>query len=111
MFRGLLSLALCLLAMALLVGASPSQEKKDKIKGQLPPGWKDLDLTPAQKEEVYKINAEYKAKIDELTKKIKELEAERNQARLKVLTEAQRQKLAKLVTGEDAKDSKKKTDK
>ena len=45
-----------------------SQEKKDKakVKGQLPQGWSKLDLTAAQKEEIYKINADSKEKVDKL---------------------------------------------
>lgn len=103
MLRGSMVFGLGILSLALLVSASDSQEKKGKAKGQLPAGWKALNLTEAQKEKVYEINAEYKSKIDELSKKVKELESQRNKARVAVLTDEQRQQLAKLVIGEDTK--------
>ncbi|MCI0680859.1 MAG: hypothetical protein L0Y71_02045 [Gemmataceae bacterium] len=112
MLRGSMLLGLCILGLALLVGTSASQEKKGKIKGQLPSGWKALNLSEAQKEKVYEINVQYKAKIDELNKKIDDLEAERHRTRVAVLTAEQKELLAKLVLGEaKKKEEKKKTDK
>ena len=104
MFRASMLLGLCVLGLALLVGTSASQDKKDKAKGQLPPGWKDLkNLTAAQKEKVYQINADFKLKIDDLNKKVKELEAERNKARVAVLTDEQKSELVQKLLGEDTK--------
>ena len=110
MFRGSMLFGVSILGLALLVGTSASQDKKDKAKGQLPPGWKDLELTAAQKEKVYEINAEYKVKIDELTKKVKELEQQRNKARVAVLTDTQKELLAKITLGETKKKEEKKKD-
>ncbi|HEX3152164.1 MAG TPA: hypothetical protein VHR66_29090 [Gemmataceae bacterium] len=80
-----------------------SQEKKDKegkVKGQLPAGWAKLDLTAAQKEEIYKINAEYKEKTDKLKEEIKKLDAEHAKKRISVLTDDQKKKLVEIVSGE-----------
>jgi hypothetical protein len=107
-------LGLCILGLALLVGTSASQEKKDKVKGILPPGWKDLNLSAAQKEKVYEINAQFKVKIDELQKQIKGLETERKKAQVAVLNEEQKELLAKITLGEAKKkeeDKKKKDEK
>src|SRR5262245_3057106 len=101
-------LAACTMLAALLLLSSNgavSQDKKDKspgkITGQLPPGWKDLGLTAAQREEVYKINAEYKSKVDALEEEIKKVKAEQVKKRLAVLTDEQRKKLRDTVGGED----------
>jgi Spy/CpxP family protein refolding chaperone len=81
-----------------------SQEKKDstkgKVKGQLPQGWSKLDLTAAQKEEIYKINGDSKEKVDKLQAEIDKIRAETAKKRIAVLTEEQKKKLAELVTGE-----------
>lgn len=102
MFRGSMLLGFCILGVALLVGTSASQEK-DKIKGQLPPGWKELKLSEAQKEKVYEVNAAFKAKIDALNKQIKMLESDRKKAQVAVLTDEQKELLAKIVLGDTKK--------
>jgi cell division protein FtsB len=77
-----------------------SQEKKEgKLKGQLPQGWSKLDLTAAQKEDIYKLNAEYKAKVDKLEEEIKQLRNELARKRVAVLSDEQRKKLTDMVTG------------
>ena len=112
------ALAGCTLLATLVLLSSDgvlSQDKKDKtpakIKGQLPPGWGDLGLSAAQKEEVYKVNAEYRDKIEKLTEEINKLRAEQNKKRLAVLTDDQRKKLRDTVAGEDPKDKAKDKDK
>lgn len=80
-----------------------SQEKKDKdgkIKGQLPSGWAKLNLTAAQREEVYKLQAEHKQSVDKLKQEIAKLDAELVKKRLAVLNDDQRKKLRELVGGE-----------
>jgi trehalose/maltose hydrolase-like predicted phosphorylase len=105
----------CAMVAALLLLSSDglfSQDKKEgKIKGQLPQGWSKLNLTAAQKEEVYKLNAEHKVAVDKLKEEIAKLDAELVKKRLAVLTEEQRKKLRESVGGEPdpkdkAKDSK-----
>jgi Spy/CpxP family protein refolding chaperone len=85
-----------------------SQEKKEggKVKGQLPAGWGKLDLTAAQKEEIYKINAEYKERTDKLRDEIKKLDAEHAKKRLAVLTDEQKKKLVETLAGEPKEKSK-----
>jgi len=78
-----------------------SQEKKEgKTKGQLPQGWTKLDLTAAQKEEVYKINREHKEKVDKLKEEIKKLDEEYTKKRVAVLTDEQRKKWLDMIAGE-----------
>lgn len=94
-----------LLATLILISSDgvQSQEKKDKegkVKGQLPAGWSKLELTAAQKEEIYKINAEYKEKTDKLKEEIKKLDAEHAKKRIGVLTDDQKKKLVEIVSGE-----------
>ena len=51
-------------------------EKADtpaRTRGQLPPGFKKLGLNDQQTQKIYKIHSEYRAKIDELEQKIREL--------------------------------------
>jgi tRNA U34 5-carboxymethylaminomethyl modifying GTPase MnmE/TrmE len=91
-----------------------SQEKKDKagkITGQLPQGWKDLNLSASQKEEVYKINAETKEKVDKLEAEIKKIRDEQSKKRLAVLNDEQRKKLRDTVGGDEPKDKPKDSDK
>ena len=103
-FARALAGCICLAALMLLSSTTgiQSQEKKEsgKVKGQLPSGWTKLDLSAAQKEEIYKLNAEYKAKKDKLAEEIKALDAELAKKRSSVLTAEQKKKLAELVGAE-----------
>ena len=102
------ALAGCTLLATLVLLSSDgvlSQDKKDKapakIKGQLPQGWGDLGLSAAQKESVYKLNAEYKEKVDKLEDEIKKVRAELAKKRLALLTDEQRKKWRDTIGGED----------
>ena len=86
------------------------KEKEGKVKGQLPQGWSKLELTAAQKEEIYKLNRDYKEKTDKLNEEIKKLNAELAKKRVAVLTDEQRKKLIDLVAG-DPRDKPKEKDK
>jgi Spy/CpxP family protein refolding chaperone len=100
---------MAIFGMALLVGTGTSQDAKkdpEKIKGQLPPGWKGLGLSKDQVLEIYKVQTKFKAKIKALEDQIKEAKSEEKQAMVKVLTEDQKEKLRNLVTGESPKDKK-----
>jgi Spy/CpxP family protein refolding chaperone len=109
------ALAGCALLATLILLSSDgvlSQEKKEKegkLKGQLPQGWAKLDLTAAQKEEIYKLNREYREKTDKLNDEIKKLNEELAKKRVAVLTDEQRKKLIDLVAG-DPKDKPKEKD-
>ena len=91
-----------ILCLTFIVGAGASQDaKKDrkketgKLKGMLPQGFKDLGLSPEQVQKIYAIQTEYKTKIDELNKQIKELSAKKSKEEFNVLTPDQREKYLK----------------
>ena len=76
MVRICVALGVGILGLILLAGVAETQDtKKDsgKVKGQLPPGWKNLNLTPEQKSKLYEVQASYKMKINDLSKQIKQL--------------------------------------
>ena len=107
--------ALALLAGIVLITGNGlfSQEKKDtpgKVKGQLPANWGKLDLTPDQKQSIYKVQAKYKEDIAKMKEKIKEIESEERAEMSKLLTPEQKKKLQELATGEKS-DPKKETPK
>jgi Spy/CpxP family protein refolding chaperone len=101
------------LATLMLLSSSAglqSQDKKEAApKGtrQLPSNWAKLDLTPAQKEDIYKLQAEYRSKTDKLREEIRALDAELAKKRSALLTADQKKKLAELV-GADLGESKEK---
>ena len=77
------------------------QDKKEpgKAKGQLPAGWRALDLSAGQKDEVYKIQTEFRGKIDKLEDEIKKLKAEQSRKLADVLTPEQKKKLIEAIEG------------
>ncbi|MBM3996164.1 MAG: hypothetical protein FJ303_18735 [Planctomycetes bacterium] len=89
------------LSLMLVVSAGTSQDakkdekKKDKVKGMLPPGFKDLGLSKDQVTKIYSIQADFKAKIAELDKAIKEMKAKESADVFKILTDEQREKYLK----------------
>src|SRR5262245_44139298 len=91
---------LCVLVLVLSFVAA--QEKKDKVRGVLPLNYRRLNLTDEQLKRVYKISADYRAKIAELEKQIDKLKAEQAAEMEKVLTAEQQKKLRELKTGERA---------
>lgn len=96
------------LAFVLVLGANAGGDaKKEKAKGQLPFGWKDLNLSAEQKERVYKIQAGFKTKAAELNEKLAALKAEEKAEMVKVLTDEQKEHLRKLTLGEAKKTEKK----
>jgi hypothetical protein len=107
-------LGLVILGMSLVVTTATTQDKKEKdqpkVKGQLPAGFKDLGLTKAQIESIYKIQTEYKTKINELQTKINELKKTENKEVFGVLTDDQRALYLK-NKGIEAKDKAKEKDK
>jgi hypothetical protein len=105
-FRKSVLAGLVMLGMALLVGTAISGgEKKEKIKGQLPPGWKNLELEKDQVIKIYTIQTSYRSKVKALEEQIKELRAQEKADMVKVLTADQKEKLRKLILGEEKKTS------
>jgi hypothetical protein len=93
------------LMLAIVVLSGPgvfSQEKKDKdtkdtAKGMLPTYWKQLGLSKDQTQEVYTIQAKYKAEIAKLRAELDELEGKQKKELEKVLTDAQKTKLREII--------------
>jgi hypothetical protein len=107
MLRSSIVLGTLIVGVAVFVGSTASQEKKDKLKGFLPPGFKDLSLSAAQTEKIYTINSEYKKKIDDLNKQVNELKGQLKKAQVAVLTDEQKQRYTEYVLGEASKVKKK----
>ncbi len=107
MVRLSLSLCLGLASLALLVASGSGQDKKEtKVKGTLPPGWKALNLSAEQKDKVYGLRADFKAKIIKLEEQIKDLKSQEKAELFKVLSDEQKTLLRKLALGEDGKEKK-----
>jgi Spy/CpxP family protein refolding chaperone len=88
------------LVFAVVVSAgSFGDDKKPaaKVKGQLPPNWSKLGLTDEQKQKVYEAQGEYREKIAELEKQIKDLRKQERTAMEKVLTDAQKARLKEIL--------------
>ena len=99
-------LRLRLLAPVLVVGMFGSgllmgDDKPDPIvvRASLSPYYKQLGLSPKQKNEIYKIRAKYTAEIQELEQKIKDLRKQEKKDYEKVLTAAQKARLQEILSG------------
>jgi hypothetical protein len=109
MFR--LRLGLTGLAVVLLGGLLMAQDRKTTDKdapppsGSLPAYFKRLGLSDEQSRAVRKVRGEYKAKIDTLTKKLRDLRQEEREQLDKILTPEQRTRLRELRAGPPAKDA------
>ncbi len=92
-----------LLALGLLLvptRRASADDKKDSapvVKSPLPANWAKLGLSDEQKAKIYAIQGKFKAKIDDLTKQLKELRKEETTAMLEVLTDAQKARLKELA--------------
>ena len=99
--RGLLGVLALLLAVSWLLAADTKADpdKKDpdpKAKGTLRPNWKKLGLTDDQVQKIYKVQADYRTKIDVLEQQIKDLRAQELADQVKLLTDAQKARLKEL---------------
>ena len=102
-------LAVALMAVGLLSGDDKKDSPKDtpvKAKGQLPPNWGKLSLDAEQKQTIYKIQGEYRAKIGPLEQQIKKLRQEEKKELEMVLTDAQKARLREILTGKAPADTK-----
>jgi Spy/CpxP family protein refolding chaperone len=102
MFRVSALMGVAFLAIALLVGASASQDKKDKdkTKGFTPPGMKNIGLSADQKQKISDVHAKYQDKIKNLEKEIADLKSQRQGDYFKILTKDQQEAYLKALTGE-----------
>jgi hypothetical protein len=101
-----LSLVLILVVVGVAVSQDKGTEKgKDgepnkKYKGVLPANFKKLGLTDSQVQNIYKIQSEYRTKLDDLKKQIDTLKASEKAAIEKVLSDVQLKRLKEIRTGE-----------
>src|SRR5216684_2619404 len=99
MLRAGLAFVTIVLGVALVVGTGTSGDSK-KPKGQLPSGWKKLDLSKEQVLKIYAVQGTYKNKIKKLEEELKDLKTQERKEMLKVLTEDQKEKLRQILLGE-----------
>ena len=83
---------------------NPTDDKSDKapdakMRGQLPQNWNKLGLSDKQKQDVYKVQNEYRTKIDALKKQIEDLTGTEKKEMEKLLTPAQKERLKEILTG------------
>jgi hypothetical protein len=94
-------LTAALMALALLGGHGLAQDAKkeatSKVRGQLPPNYAKLGLSAEQKQQIYKIQATYDQKMEELQSQLKKLKSDEKQEIDKVLTDAQRARLREIA--------------
>lgn len=103
MFKLTTLLGFGILGVALLVSTGTSGDKKEptKIKGQIPAGWKNLQLSKDQVTKIQGVDVKFKAKIRELEDQIKDLRVQERSEMVKLLTAEQKDMLRKLVVGDD----------
>jgi hypothetical protein len=85
-----------LLASGLLFG----QQSSTRSKGKLPRYWSKLGLSDEQRKKASSIQATYKVKIDPLKAEISKLEEEERKELARLLTDAQRQELRKILASQ-----------
>src|SRR5262249_59514949 len=108
--RGLFGVLALLLAVSVLVAADTKADpdKKDpdpKAKGTLRANWKKLGLGDDQTQKIYKVQADYRAKIDVLEQQIKDLRQQEFTDQVKLLTDAQKARLKELGEFKDPTDT------
>jgi len=105
----LMFVLIVLLGLAFLAPGHSQETKKEekkkeeppaKLKGYLPQFFGKLGLSAEQKQKIYKIRADVKAKLDDLDKQKNKIRAEEKEALEKVLTPDQFKQLKALRTGE-----------
>lgn len=85
-------------------GAKPEDKAPAKVKGHLPSYYKKLGLRDDQVQNIYRIRADYKVKIETLKQQMDRLKTEEKGALEKVLTPEQLKRLRELRSGEKAAD-------
>ncbi len=91
--------AAAMAAVIALSGLSVAQEKKEagRARGSLPQNWSKLGLTDAQKQQVYKIEQDYRTQIEALQAQIKDLQGKEKAELDKVLTADQKKRLREIL--------------
>jgi hypothetical protein len=95
--RGLVGvLGLLLLASGLIAADSDKKDPESKPKGTLRPSWKKLGLSEDQVQEIYKVQTDYRSKIEALEQQLQDLRLQQYGSELEVLTDAQTARLRDL---------------
>ena len=95
-----------LLTTGWLAGQDDKKDSPTAVRGQLPTYWKQLGLSKDQVQTVYKIQSDYRPKIDDLKQKITKLQAQEKAELEKVLTPAQKERLREIIAGKAPSDTK-----
>ena len=99
LFAGVAALAVAVLAGGWLMGDDKKPDDA-KVTGHLPAHFKKLGLSDKQTQDIYKIEASYKEKIDALQQQIDDLKKAEHADIQNVLTDAQKTALKALETGD-----------
>ncbi|HLN32578.1 MAG TPA: hypothetical protein VK395_32920 [Gemmataceae bacterium] len=98
MLVGVLATALLSTGMSLGDDSKAAKPDTTKAKAKLPSHFKQLNLTEEQQDKLATIIAEYKAKIDTAEKELKSLKEKQKEEFGKVLTDAQKAQLQKILS-------------
>lgn len=85
-------------------GGTFAQEKKDdpptKLRGMLPNGWRQLGLSADQVQDIYRVQAKYRAQIDDLEAQIEKLKQQQKLEMFKILSDRQKARLREIATAD-----------
>lgn len=105
---GFVALVLCTCSWLVAQDKKTDKEPAPKLKGQLPAGWRKLGLSEEQIQKVYKVQADYRSRLDKLEEQVEMLKKQRQAEMEKVLSAAQKARLRELKdTDTDKEDPKK----
>lgn len=74
-----------------------ADDEPQRFRGFLPSNWGKIGLSDAQKQEIYKRQAKYKAQIRALEQEIAELKSQERKELYEVLTDAQKDRLREII--------------
>ncbi|HVS38935.1 MAG TPA: hypothetical protein VMS17_25480 [Gemmataceae bacterium] len=102
LFVGVTALAVAVLAGGWLMGddKKPDDPPATKLTGHLPPHYKKLGLSDKQIQDIYKVQASYKDKIDALQQQLDDLKKAEHTDVENILTADQKTALKALQTGD-----------
>jgi hypothetical protein len=81
-----------------LIGQDAKKDSGGKARGQLPQNWSKLGLSDEQKQKVYKIQTDYRERVEALEKQLADLKKKQMEEMTKVLTAAQKTQLRQIVS-------------
>jgi Spy/CpxP family protein refolding chaperone len=98
--------AMIALCSAWAAAQDKTKDQPGKARGQLPQNWSKLGLNDEQKQKVYRVQNDYRPKIDELQKQITDLRDKERREMEAVLTDAQKARLREILTSKAPPDDK-----